>query len=41
MQQPLASPDANNPHPLKIVAIHDEKWRMGEFTQDGSISGVH
>lgn len=40
-QQPLTSPDTDNPHAPGIASIHDSERRMDEFTQKGLIELGH
>ena len=37
MQQAFGTPDADDPHPQGISPVHDAKWRMDEFPQEGLI----
>lgn len=41
LQYAFAAPDANYPHLLLIMTIHDAKWRMDEFPQHGLIELGH
>lgn len=41
MQQAFGTPDADDPHPQGISPVHDAKWRMDEFPQEGLIEFGH
>jgi len=41
MQQALAAPNADNPHPLGITPVHDAERRMDELPQEGLFEFGH